>query len=214
MTGILPPTLHLENPDPECDLDYVPNQRPSGRNIDSAMSNSLGFGGQNSSIDPFPILEMRESHFEMKNEYTYDVSMFRDTFETRFTYLNGFLRNVSALRQRGRRCTTRSPAAAGPTPRAECRSEPLWRTRCARTAWGKNDVVMFALLNSPEFVFCYLAAHKVGAIACPVNYRQGAGEIALVIDDSRPKAFLYDAAFGELSGGALALCEHKPQAVS
>ena len=31
----------------------------------------------------------------MKNEYTYDVSMFRDTFETRFTYLNGFLRNVS-----------------------------------------------------------------------------------------------------------------------
>ena len=54
---------------------------------------------------------------------------------------------------------------------------------------GKNDVVMFALLNSPEFVFCYLAAHKIGAIACPVNYRQGGGEIAQVIDDSRPRVF-------------------------
>ena len=62
----------------------------------------------------------------------------------------------------------------------------------------------------PEFVFCYLAAHKIGAVACPVNYRQGAGEIALVIDDSTPKAFIYDAEFGELSGGALDLCESKP----
>ena len=31
----------------------------------------------------------------LQHQYTYDVSMFRDTFETRFTYLNGFLRNVS-----------------------------------------------------------------------------------------------------------------------
>ena len=147
----------------------------------------------------------------MKNESTYDVSMFRDTVETRFTYLNGFLRNVSRFGARpalhdplsGRRWTYRELNAAANRLAHALRADGV----------GKNDVVMFALLNSPDFVFCYLAAHKIGAIACPVNYRQGAGEIARVIDDSRPKAFLSDAAVGELSGDALALCEYKPQAV-
>jgi 3-oxoacyl-[acyl-carrier-protein] synthase II len=47
--GIVPPTINLDNPDPDCDLDYTPNE-PRYRELNIAMSNSFGFGGHNASI--------------------------------------------------------------------------------------------------------------------------------------------------------------------
>jgi 3-oxoacyl-[acyl-carrier-protein] synthase II len=47
--GVVPPTINLDRPDPECDLDYVPHK---GRkmSVDYALTNSFGFGGTNACL--------------------------------------------------------------------------------------------------------------------------------------------------------------------
>ena len=49
MQDLVPPTINLEVPDPECDLDYVPNQARESR-VEAALTNSFGFGGHNASL--------------------------------------------------------------------------------------------------------------------------------------------------------------------
>ena len=47
--GVIPPTINLTTPDPECDLDYIPNEGRQTR-VNCILSNSFGFGGVNAGI--------------------------------------------------------------------------------------------------------------------------------------------------------------------
>ncbi|HLX53604.1 MAG TPA: beta-ketoacyl-ACP synthase II [Aquella sp.] len=48
--GVIPPTINLDNPSPECNLDYTPNTARENKNLSVVMSNSFGFGGTNSTV--------------------------------------------------------------------------------------------------------------------------------------------------------------------
>lgn len=139
----------------------------------------------------------------------YDVKSFRHVFEREMTWLNGFMRNVArygkkpALRQDERQWSYREL------------NEEANRLANAllRDGLKKGDIVMSALFNSPEFVFSYLAAHKTGAVNCPVNYRAAPGELALILEDSRPEYFIYDARFEASVEEACRISSFRPRRI-
>ena len=136
-------------------------------------------------------------------------SAFREVFERRFTYLAGVERNSHRFAYRH---ALHDPASGRRWTYAE-----LW-TDSGRLAAGlgaqgvdTGDVVVFELFNGAEFVLAWLAAQRLGAIAAPINFRLSSGEVAYVLDDSRPAAFVYDEALAQTAADALARASHTPR---
>lgn len=142
------------------------------------------------------------------DQYTYDVDMFKETFEHEFTYINGFLRNVHRFANR--------PALTCPVrdrtwTYAELNQDVNQLAHALlEDGVGKNDVVMYQLLNSAEFVYSFLAPQKIGAINSPINFQLSHGETAYIIDDSKPAVFIYDADIRDTAEQALEMANHRP----
>ncbi|SHJ56816.1 class I adenylate-forming enzyme family protein [Parasporobacterium paucivorans] len=140
---------------------------------------------------------------------TYDVTMFRDNFESGFTWINGFNRNVFRFSERN---ALTDPLREKTWTYADLNKEiNRLANRWQRDGVIKNDVVMYVLYNSAEFVFSHIAAQKAGAISCPVNYNWAAGEIAMVLEQNKPKVFLFDMEIEQIIKMALDLSFHKPE---
>ena len=142
---------------------------------------------------------------------SYDVEQFKRVFEKEYTYLNGFMRNV---RRRGDSPALHCPVS-GRTWTYRTLNEDVNRLANAlrKHGYGYGDVMFYILPHSPEFLFCYLAAHKTGMVGAPGNYRLSGGEISLLINDLRPKVLVYDAEYAKIVGEALRLAAYQPELV-
>ncbi len=143
--------------------------------------------------------------------YTYDIKMFKDTFEHEFTWLNGFMRNV---RRFGYKIALIDPQKEQTWTYEQLNREANKFANAMKSKGvGKNDTVLYLLPNSPQFVLSYIAPQKIGAINCPANFNLAAGETSLLINHNKPKVFIYDYEYEKEMLQALALCVEKPEIV-
>lgn len=160
--------------------------------------------------------ELETALHSAKAKFTSDtkqkrIDMFKNAFESEFTWLNGFMRNVERFGNR--------EAMFDPETNTRWSYEELnadanrFANAILDSGIKKGDVVMFQLINCPEFAFAYIACHKTGAVCCPINFRLSAGEIAVTIDDSAPAVFIYEASNKTVIEQALALAHHKPKVI-
>ncbi len=143
--------------------------------------------------------------------YTYDITMFKETFESEYTWLNGFMRNVLRFKHK----TALFDPLSGKKwsynrLNRECNK---FANAMKKDGIKKSDIVFNQLYNSPYFVFCYISPQKLGAIANPANFNLSPGETAEIINHNKPAVYVYDSAITDTAVKALELAEHKPKIV-
>lgn len=149
------------------------------------------------------------------------ITEFKSIFESKYTWIEGFMRNV---RRYAKRPAMILPDAMPKTGQGKDNTK-VWtyaelnsdtnRLCNALVADGfvKGDVVMLQMLNCPEFAFAYVAAHKTHSVCCPVSFRLSPGEMAFNIDDSKPKVIICCSSKAESVLEAIGIASYKPKRV-
>lgn len=145
------------------------------------------------------------------HEYKHPKSMFQEVFEEDFTYIKGFMRNVNRFSDK---TAVIDPLADRSWTYSELnRDVNRFANALNDNGVQKDDVVLYQLCNSIEFLYCYLAPQKLGAINSPANYNFSAGESAECLNISKPKVYVYDSQFKNIAVKAIELTEEKPQLI-
>ena len=134
---------------------------------------------------------------------------FRQIFEREYTWTAGFMRNVR--RFGGREAMIYPDTDRRWTYDELNRESNKFAAAMLRDGLKKGDVIMYQLLNCPEFVFVYVACHKLHTVNAPVSYRLSPGEIAQNIDDSKPRILLFDSQREKEILEAVSLATFKPE---
>lgn len=139
------------------------------------------------------------------------MSNFKQIFESRYTWIEGFMRNVRRYANR--------------VAMIESETEKTWTysqlnadvNRLCNALKGdgmrRGDTVMLQMVNRPEFAFAYVACHKMQSVCCPVSYRISTGELAYNIDDSKPFAIIVCESKLESVLEATRLANHTPKRI-
>lgn len=139
------------------------------------------------------------------------MSNFKQIFESRYTWIEGFMRNV-------RRYANRVAMIESETEKTWTYSQlnaDVNRLCNALNGDGmrRGDTVMLQMVNRPEFAFAYVACHKMQSVCCPVSYRISTGELAYNIDDSKPFAIIVCESKLESVLEAIKLANHTPKRI-
>lgn len=142
-------------------------------------------------------------------DLTYDCTMFKETFERDYTWLNGFMRNVRRFGYK--------PAVIDPVAKRQWTYEEF-NSDCNRLANAlkesgvkKNDIIFVQLYNCLPFLHFYVAAQKIGAIFNPANFNFSPGETAEIISHNRAKVYAYDTEIADTAVKAIEMSTHKPE---
>ncbi len=138
-------------------------------------------------------------------------SMFQEVFEEDMTYIKGFMRNVRRFADKTAVIDPLSETILSYSELNKIVNQ--FANALNDQGIGYKDVILYQLPNSLEYLYCYLAPQKLGAVNSPANYNFSPGETTVCLNLSRPKVYVYDGVNKDIAVKALQAAEEMPQLV-